>query len=205
VHVKLQYNDEYRRFFITRSTKFIELVEKIKSILNLKEEFHLKYKDEEEEWITISSDMELETGLIIGNGLLFRIQIVLVSTLSEVKELPTTETDAPFDYENRRWRKHGGRGGRGCRGKRYRKWKNEEGGEEEDCKGKRYGRWRNEEGGEDDCKGKRYRRWRNEKDGEDDCKGKDGEGEEEGLDNEKPWCHGKKWKKHQKKMEKMAK
>jgi len=141
IHVKLQQNDEYRRFIITRSCKFIELCDKIKSILNLKEDFALKYKDEEEEWITISSDMELETGLLIANGQLFRLQISLVSSQPAVKE-PTT--DAPCDNDNdneceKPWRKYRGRrgrcGGRGG-GRSYRKWQNE--GEEEK-------KWKNEE------------------------------------------------------------
>jgi len=76
IHVKLQFNDEFRRFFIPNpSTKFEELELKIKTLLPLSNaDITLKYKDEEGEWITISSDDELETGLkITGKGQVFRL------------------------------------------------------------------------------------------------------------------------------------
>jgi len=80
IHVKLQFNDEFRRFFIPHtnpSIKFIDLESKIKSLLRITEnEISIKYKDEENEWITISSDDELETGIMIsGNGLVFRLYV----------------------------------------------------------------------------------------------------------------------------------
>jgi len=88
VHVKLQFNDEYRRFFFNRSCKFSELLEKVKTILSLKdEEFVIKYKDEEGEWITISSDMELETGLILAKDALFRLHISLVSQKKDTENV----------------------------------------------------------------------------------------------------------------------
>jgi len=76
IHVKLQFNDEFRRFFTNPSIKFTDLESKIKSLLRIPEEkdISIKYKDEENEWITISSDVELETGLMVsGNGQLFRL------------------------------------------------------------------------------------------------------------------------------------
>jgi hypothetical protein len=91
VHVKLQFNSEYRRFFIQKSCKFSDLSEKIKIILGLKDcNFIIKYKDEEGEWITISSDMELDTGLILSNGTVFRIQIALVGEQQQVEKICET-------------------------------------------------------------------------------------------------------------------
>lgn len=97
IHVKLQFNSEYRRFFIQKSCKFSDLYEKIKIILGLKDSnFIIKYKDEEGEWITISTDMELDTGLILCNGTVLRIQISL--TGSEV-EKPTIEGEKTNEIE----------------------------------------------------------------------------------------------------------
>jgi len=78
IHVKLQFNDEFRRFFIPQtnpSIKFEDLESKIKTLLRITEnDIVIKYKDEENEWITISTDAELETGLMIaGNGQIFRL------------------------------------------------------------------------------------------------------------------------------------
>jgi hypothetical protein len=188
VHVKLQYNDEYRRFFITRSCKFGELYEKIKSILNVQEDFVLRYKDEEEEWITISSDMELETGLILGNNALFRLQVSLISTVKPVQDLTMkNEGDVPCDTSDENdkpWRKYGRRGGRRCgRGRRFHgKWRGEcdvEGGDEEEG---------SERGGRHHGGRRFHGRWR-------------GEGDDEGGDDKPRWKHGKKWRKHCKKFD----
>jgi len=129
VHVKLQFNDEYRRFFFHRSSKFAELLEKVKAILNLKEDFVVKYKDEEGEWITISSDMELETGLILANGALFRLQISLCSTPLELKKDCSVERND--DCGDKPWKKF-------KKERRCRKWRDsKDGDEDEECGGGR--------------------------------------------------------------------
>jgi len=174
-------NDEYRRFFIPRSCKFIELHEKIKSILNLQEDLVLRYKDEEEEWITISSDMELDTGLILGNNALFRLQASLNSS-KPVQEVSTkNECDVPCEDEDettKPWRKHGCRRGgrRGRGGRRFQKWRGE--GDEEEENDERGGRHHG---------GRRFHgKWRD-------------EGCDEGDEERPRWKHEKKWKKHCKK------
>jgi len=78
VHVKLQYESEYRRFFIERKSSFLDLLEKVKTILGLNSDLVIKYKDEENEWITISSDLELETGIILSSSI-FRLQACIVN------------------------------------------------------------------------------------------------------------------------------
>jgi hypothetical protein len=136
IHVKLQFNDEYRRFFFHRSCKFAELFEKVKTILDLKEDFVVKYQDEEGEWITISTDLELETGLLLANGSLFRLQI---SPKSVPLQPQSTSEDCMSDEKP--WKKwKGKRGGKGC--KRWRNWS------EDGCRRK----W-----SEDGCR-KRYRK-----------------------------------------------
>jgi uncharacterized spore protein YtfJ len=138
IHVKLQYNDEFRRFFIPNnvsSLKYTDLDAKIKSLLHItgekEEEIVLKYKDEEDEWITISSDVELETGLLIAGNGIFRL-------LCELKKQPSSnkvnnDTSSPQQtttFEERgqpHWKKY--QDGGGYKGKGNRKWKkNYEGG-----------------------------------------------------------------------------
>jgi len=181
IHVKLQFNSEYRRFLIQRSCKFSELADKIKVILGLKDlNFVVKYKDEEGEWITISSDMELDTGLLLSNGTLFRLHITIPGVKNEVetttetndKECDGKEFDKPWRGKGK-WKKWHGydedeendekprkiRGRRGCRGGRgkWRRWRNERNEEN------------NEEEGEDDGTGeegdekKNWRRFKNKK------------------------------------------
>jgi len=188
IHVKLQFNAEYRRFFVQRSCKFSELSEKIKFVLGLKDSnFIVKYKDEEGEWITISSDIELDTGLIISNGTLFRLQISLPG--NEIKECETEkecETDGKeFDKP---WR---------CKGK-WKKWRNYEGEENEDSECRRF-RGRGGRGGR--CKGK-WRKWRdernNEENNEEEKKDEDNVTGEEG--DKKTW---KRFKRERKRFRKM--
>jgi len=120
IHVKLQFNGEYRRFFVSKDSKFSDLVSKIKAILQIDTDIVVKYQDEEEEWITISSDAELETGIIVSNGTILRLQCLakdnslpqLVNNSNNVEN--TQECSLP---EQTRWRKN--REG-GYRGGRYR-------------------------------------------------------------------------------------
>jgi len=110
IHVKLQFNDEFRRFFIPHtipSIKFNDLESKIKSLLRITEnEISIKYQDEENEWITISSDVELETGLLIsGNRQLFRLLCIVKQ---DSKTITNTTGE---DGENvPHWKKYKNRG-----------------------------------------------------------------------------------------------
>jgi len=76
IHVKLQVENNFRRFFVSQKIKFSELKNKISTLLALNTDFLVKYLDEENEWITITSDMELETGLTLYKDI-FRILIEL--------------------------------------------------------------------------------------------------------------------------------
>jgi len=117
IHVKLQFKNDYRRFIINKQTKFSELKERIVSVLGISPDFSIKYLDEESEWITMSSDVELETGLLLAEKI-FRLVIELNSSLvdqipttstttsSEVKQEATTES-VDDDFEGKRWRRKG--------------------------------------------------------------------------------------------------
>jgi hypothetical protein len=137
LHIKLQVNDEFRRFNVPRLTKYAELVEKIKQILSLDKDFTVKYKDDENEWITISSDIELETGLSFAKASLLRLLVSVKSSDSDSN---------------------------GCdKWKSWRRKRMEEGGDEGDCEKWRRRRWGRKECdkvGEDDSKRWRRNKWR---------------------------------------------
>jgi hypothetical protein len=167
LHIKLQVNDEFRRFNVPRMTKYAELVEKIKQILSLDKDFAVKYKDDENEWITISSDIELETGLSFAKASLLRLLVSVKNSDSDSN---------------------------GCdKWKSWRRKRMEEGGDEGDCKKWRSRRWGRKEcdrEGGDDSKKWRKNKWR-----KNECGGED-EDVESGECNRK-WGrgrYGRKWR-----------
>jgi len=132
VHVKLQFGSEYRRFFIQSDSKFSQLKEKIATILNLKDDFTIRYLDEEKEWITIGSDVELETGFVLVDKI-FRIQVITnpsnpnpkIEETSKVSPVPeSTQTDDQdfLDEEDNCYR---GRRGKGHNKEWKKKWQKE--------------------------------------------------------------------------------
>jgi len=140
VHVKLQFGSEYRRFFIQTDSKFSQLKEKIATILNLKDDFSVRYMDEEQEWITIGSDVELETGFVLVDKI-FRIQVIpnpsTTANPPKPEETPkvtpivnnsndVTQTEDECYREDKFFRR--GRGGRGKGGNKFHEkkhWKKE--------------------------------------------------------------------------------
>ena len=136
VHVKLQFGSEYRRFFIQSDSKFSQLKEKIATILNLKDDFTIRYLDEEKEWITIGSDVELETGFVLVDKI-FRLQVISNPSSTpkseeppKINPVPETQTDQDddlVDEEDHCFKRGRGKGGKGRHGQRgeWKKWKKE--------------------------------------------------------------------------------
>jgi len=120
INVKLQVASELRRFSIESKINFIQLKEKVKSILGIDQDFSIQYLDEEKEWITITSDPELNTGISLIDKI-FRLQVVAIKPLNLEKE----DTCSNEDKKCRKgWKKEWKgerreRGGRGCGRKRY--------------------------------------------------------------------------------------
>jgi len=75
IHCKVSCNDQFRRF-VFNGTNFGSLVKQIQQILVLEKEFVLKYKDNEGDQITISSDEELSCALSFSSGNVFRLIVV---------------------------------------------------------------------------------------------------------------------------------
>lgn len=102
IHIKLQINDEFRRFNVPSSTKYVELLDKIKVILGLDKDFTVKYKDDENEWITISTDIELETGLSFAKSSLLRLLVVVKGAHPSC---PPSEGECGPERWRAKWRK----------------------------------------------------------------------------------------------------
>jgi len=89
IHCKVSCNNQYRRFFFT-NTDYQSLYKQVQSLLALENEFVLKYKDDEGDLISISSDEELSFAVnFIGKGGVLRLTVALqlpVPTLSSPKE-----------------------------------------------------------------------------------------------------------------------
>jgi hypothetical protein len=119
VHCKVLYNNEFRRFPLTKGFSLVDLISKIKTLLNLDTDFTIKYKDEEDDWITISSDVELETGLSLCNNNLFRLS-VNVANVPTATPNPENPSDASCNNDDLYVPVH-----RRCKGRKKR-WENDE-------------------------------------------------------------------------------
>jgi len=117
IHCKVACNNQFRRFLFV-GTEFSSLYCQVKCLLNLNEkEFVLKYKDNEGDMITISSDEELSCALSLSNGSLLRLSASFPSTEAEKQcaDIPVScEFETPgAGFHGRCPRRFGrGRGGR---------------------------------------------------------------------------------------------
>jgi len=110
IHCKVLYGEEYRRFVI-QSAHFNVLFSTVTKLFNLPDGCSLKYKDDEGDLVTMSSDEELLSALEFSSGLLH----LIVAN-------PSQPTLAPASPWERNWRKHPHHrwGNKGC--KREKKW-----------------------------------------------------------------------------------
>jgi hypothetical protein len=100
VHIKVAHENEFRRFLLT-PVSYEQLVSTLKALFNLStEEFRIKFQDDENDWVLLTTDQELVYATELSGSPL-RLQIKLLETNTTVK--PTCEGFK-------------GRGGRGCRG-----------------------------------------------------------------------------------------
>jgi hypothetical protein len=84
IHCKTSYNGQIRRFALDR-TEFTSLKETIAKLFSLNDEFVLKYRDDESDYVTLDSQEELKTALNYSPNVL-RI-------LVETKNAPSTSSD----------------------------------------------------------------------------------------------------------------
>jgi hypothetical protein len=110
VHIKVELDNEFRRFSLTTPT-FNNLESTLRTLYNLGEgDLKIKFLDDEKDWILLSSDQELQYALEL-NGTPLRLS-VKVSSLPAHTEAQEASTESS-QYE-RRGRGRGGRG-RGAR------------------------------------------------------------------------------------------
>jgi len=99
VHIKVAHENEFRRFLLN-PVSFDQLETTLKALFNLNTEFSIKFQDDENDWVLLTTDQELIYATEL-TGSPLRLQLKLVET---------NTTEKPH-CENGR-----GRGGRGCRG-----------------------------------------------------------------------------------------
>jgi len=69
IHCKVLFGEEYRRF-VVKNNDFKSLYETVKKLFNLSDGCVLKYKDDERDLVTMSSDEELLCALEFSSGIL---------------------------------------------------------------------------------------------------------------------------------------
>jgi hypothetical protein len=95
------YDNEFRRFLLT-PVSFAKLETTLKTLFSLNAELRIKFQDDENDWVLITSDQELVYATELSGSPL-RLQVTLIQS--------SVETDALFGQGR-------GRGGKGCRGGR---------------------------------------------------------------------------------------
>jgi len=103
VHVKVALDNEFRRFLLN-PISFDHLEKTLKTLFSLQSEFRIKFQDDENDWVLITTDQELIYATELSGSPL-RLQVKLLSSdtpaKADAESLPATER---------------GRG-RGCRGR----------------------------------------------------------------------------------------
>jgi hypothetical protein len=97
VHIKAAYDNEFRRFLLTPVT-FQQLESTLKTLFNLNVDVRVKFQDDENDWVLLTTDQELSYATELSGSPL-RLQVSLLP------ESTTAENNA------------GKRGGKGCRGR----------------------------------------------------------------------------------------
>lgn len=67
IHCKVSFNGQIRRFALQRNTEFASLKETIHRLLSVNDEFVLKYRDDESDYVLLESQDEFKTALGISS------------------------------------------------------------------------------------------------------------------------------------------
>jgi len=103
VHVKVALENEFRRFLLN-PISFEHLENTLKTLFSLQSEFRIKFQDDENDWVLITTDQELVYATELSGSPL-RLQVKLLSS----------DTPAKADAESLSATERGR--GRGCRGR----------------------------------------------------------------------------------------
>jgi hypothetical protein len=74
IHCKVSFNGQIRRFALARNTEFISLKETIARLLSLNDEFVLKYRDDESDYVLLENQEEFKTALTLSSLLRIVVQ-----------------------------------------------------------------------------------------------------------------------------------
>jgi hypothetical protein len=105
VHVKVAHDNEFRRFLLS-PISFENLQTTLKTLFTLETEFRIKFQDDENDWVLLTTDQELVYATELSGSLL-RLQVKLLS--SETPNSGSESLSGPSCEK--------GRGHRGCRGR----------------------------------------------------------------------------------------
>lgn len=103
VHVKVAYDDEFRRFLLSPIT-FDNLHSTLKTLFSIESEITIKFQDDENDWVLVTTDQELVYATELSGSPL-RLQVKLDTSQPRKAAGPFTATER-------------GRG-RGCRGRKW--------------------------------------------------------------------------------------
>jgi len=103
IHIKVEYNNEFRRFSLEPS--FHSLTATLRRSFCLVSPLQIKFLDDEEDWVVISSDQELLYAVEL-NGSPLRLSI---KTEVGLPSSSTVNSDIP-KFQRGGWRRGGGRG-----------------------------------------------------------------------------------------------
>jgi len=120
IHCKISFNETFRRFLFV-GTEFGSLFKQAQQLLALDKEFVLKYKDNEGDLITLSSDEELACALNYSDGTVLRLVAVRV----DEKAPETQGSDVPGHHFPCGRRGFGRRGRRCSRKEKHDGWGHE--------------------------------------------------------------------------------
>jgi hypothetical protein len=86
VHVKVAYENEFRRFLLSPIT-FEYLQTTLQTLFTLETEFRIKFQDDENDWVLLTTDQELVYATELSGSLL-RLQVKLLSSETQKSAEP---------------------------------------------------------------------------------------------------------------------
>jgi hypothetical protein len=118
IHCKVSYNGQIRRFALD-GTEFTSLKETIARLLSLNDEFVLKYRDDESDYVILESAEDLKTALTLSPKLL-RILVsrkdAMVVTSNDDMSCKKKYRKRQYQHENKDHHGHHGHGNHGHHG-----------------------------------------------------------------------------------------
>jgi len=104
IHCKVSYDGQIRRFALA-GTEFTSLRVTISQLFSLNDEFVLKYKDDESDYVTLENQQDFITAIMISPKLM-RILVERNNASPAVTESPSCHSDEPWKHGRKRYNHH---------------------------------------------------------------------------------------------------